>query len=101
MEKEGILTKSQQLASGLWWKVKERYPFLKQPNLTEWANDIDKLNRVDEYDWQIILLVLKWSQHDDFWRQQIRSGKALRKHFEKLLVAIKEGEVGKSRVYKV
>jgi hypothetical protein len=89
------------LTNRLWFAVHERYPFLKEPKFNDWAEDIDKINRIDGYEWNLIQHVLDWSQDDKFWRMQIRSGANLRKHFEKLLIQIKEKEDSRSRVYKV
>lgn len=66
-------------------EVTERYQFIKaQPE--KWAADIEKLHRIDGHDYQTILAVMNWSQNDDFWKQNIRSGAKLRKHFDDLLV---------------
>lgn len=89
------------LADILWELVHARYPFLKPPKRETWADDIDKINRIDGYDWQTIAAALHWSQDDSFWRQQIRSGANLRKHFEKLLIQITEQQTRKPRVYHV
>lgn len=67
------------------------YPFVKlnEKQLRQWAKDIDKIHRIDGYDWQVIEGVIRWSQDDDFWKQNIRSGAKLRKQFETLLVRVK------------
>lgn len=54
-----------------------------------WAEDIEKLHRIDGYDYKLITAVADWSQQDNFWKQNIRSGATLRKQFTKLLVRIK------------
>lgn len=56
---------------------------------TKWARDIEKLHRIDGYDYKLIQAVLEWSQQDDFWKQNIRSGATLRKQFTQLLIRIK------------
>lgn len=89
------------IAQYLLEEVNIRYPFLKSQCATAWANEIDKLHRLDGYDWSIIKGVAEWSQDDSFWRQQIRSGANLRKHFEKMLVKINESETLRMRVFKV
>lgn len=89
---------SMQLAQGLWLLVQERYPFAQEPNLSQWADDIDKLNRLDNYQTDLIRAVLQWSQKDPFWRQQVRSGSNLRKHFNSMLVRIKEERAGRGGV---
>jgi hypothetical protein len=54
-----------------------------------WAKDIEKIHRIDGYDYKMIEAVLEWSQQDEFWKQNIRSGATLRKQFTQLLVRIK------------
>lgn len=77
-------------AQALWVAIQERYPFTAEPNLGQWADDIDKLQRLDNYKPELIQAVIRWSQQDQFWRQQVRSGANLRKHFVKMLIRIKE-----------
>lgn len=89
------------LATKLTELVRERYPYLSHFNVPEWANDIDKINRIDGFDWDVIEGVLIWSQQDTFWRQQIRSGANLRKHFEKMLVKVHETSQRKGRVHSI
>lgn len=71
--------------------VLENYPFVKltDKQLAKWAKDIDDIHRLDGYDYQLIELVLRWSQDDDFWKQNIRAGHKLRVKFEDLLVRMK------------
>lgn len=89
--------RSMQYAQYLEAAVKSRYPFYKQINLEQWATDIYKITRLDGYQFGLVGAVLKWSQQDPFWRQQIRSGANLRKHFQTLLVRMNE-EQGQRRV---
>lgn len=78
------------------------FPRVKEPDLENWAHDIDKLNKIDKQDTTLIEGIMKWSQTDDFWKQQIRSGSALRKHFEKLYIAGKSKyDTRKGKVYRV
>lgn len=95
------MIEAQNLAEALWREVRQRYPFLKTPKVEKWADDIDKLQRIDGYDWNLIEAVMLWSQQDPFWRQQVRSGANLRKHFEKLLIRIKETSLEAPRVFDV
>jgi hypothetical protein len=62
---------------------------LSEKDYQRWAGDIEKLHRIDGYDYKVITAVLDWSQKDDFWKQNIRSGATLRKQFTSLLVRIK------------
>ena len=55
----------------------------KQPanedTLQRWADDIDKLNRLDKQNWDDIADVLEFSQKDPFWQNNILSGATFRK----------------------
>jgi hypothetical protein len=59
---------------------------VKDPNLDDWAEDIDKIHRIDKQPFELINAAMEWSQSNGFWKRNIRSGAALRKHFEKLVV---------------
>lgn len=75
--------------------VKERYPKIKphtERDLQRWAEAIDKCNRIDGHEWDLISDVLTFSQSDPFWRKNIRSGDTFRKQFESLYAKmIEEG----------
>lgn len=89
------------MAQWLWEQVSARYPYLKEPNLQQWADDIDKLERIDKQPYDHIKIALLFSQQDTFWRQQVRSGANLRKHYEKLLVKAQEAQQTRGGVYSV
>jgi hypothetical protein len=82
------------LAEELAQMVHENYDFATV-DPAHWAPDIEKLHRIDGYDYKLIEAVLKWSQQDSFWKQNIRSGSTLRKQFEKLLIRIKTEQQNK------
>lgn len=71
--------------------IHQNFEFVKPKvgQAEQWATDIDKINRIDGYSWEVIEAVLKWSQEDSFWKQNIRSGSKLRKQFERLLISVK------------
>lgn len=78
------------VAQALWASVQANYPLSNEPNLQQWAEDIDKIERLDKKPRELIVALAKFSQQDDFWRQQVRSGVSLRRHFMKLYVKAKE-----------
>lgn len=80
-------------------KIRENYPFVKQKSreVERWAVDIEKVNRIDGYDWPMVEAVILWSQKNDFWQKNIRSGIKLREKFETLLVQIKSDITPKRR----
>ena len=67
------------------WIIKNK-PDRKIQNGWEdrWAEDIDKMNRIDGRSWEAIAACIDWSQRDDFWRQNILSGENLRKHYDRM-----------------
>jgi hypothetical protein len=84
-----VNTEAIEIAMALRTMVLENYPHLERStDALKWAEDIDKMHRLDQISWQNIEGVMRWSQEDDFWKQQIRSGSNLRKHYDKMLVRI-------------
>jgi len=53
-------------------------------NIRQWAEDIDKLNRLDGQSWESIKEVMEWSQKDPFWSVNILSGRKLREKWNTL-----------------
>ena len=78
------------IANSLRKNVREKFDFVKITNkdVTRWAEDIAKINRIDGYKWTEIAWVVEWVHQNHFWSQQIRSGFKLRKQFEELKVQI-------------
>lgn len=80
--------------------IKKNFPQLKEPeekDLQRWAADFDKCHRIDEYSWDSIADVLKFSQQSQFWRKNIRSGAKFREKFERLMIDMEDGNNGKRR----
>lgn len=79
------------IANELADKILENYSFKKitEKHINTWSDDIEKLNRLDGYEYDLIRATMIWSQQDDFWKQNIQSGSKLRDKFETLLVRIK------------
>lgn len=92
---------SMRLATDLLASVKNNYPFTPQPNLEQWAHDIECLVRLDNYDRRVVEGALQFSQYDEFWRQQVRSGANLRKHFVAICVKAKEYQAKHGQTIKV
>jgi hypothetical protein len=55
-----------------------------EKQLQSWCAEFDKINRLDKKSWRLIGEVLEFSQEDEFWRQNILSGKKFREQFTKL-----------------
>lgn len=96
--KKEIPVEATRLASTLQELVMENFDFIKKnpKDVETWAKDIERIHRIDGYDWLIIEAVIRWSQNDDFWKQNIRSGAKLRKKFEDLLIKAKVEHDNKS-----
>ena len=63
------------------------FPKLKPPTeqlLQQWADAIDKLNRIDGFEWEDISDTLRFAMRDDFWQKNILGGQTFRKQFEKI-----------------
>lgn len=60
-------------------------PDKKEATVLKWANDIDKINRLDGRSWQDIRNVAGWVQRDDFEKNNVKSGSKMRKRFSNLL----------------
>ena len=59
-------------------------PKAKKPNFQSWAVHIDRLHRIDKREYSEIESVIRWSQKDTFWLQNILSTEKLRKQFDRL-----------------
>ena len=72
------------------------FPYLKNgkrnSTIQRWANDIEKLLRIDKVDFSEFKKVLQFSQTDTFWKKNILSGEKLRAQYGTLLVQISEKE---------
>jgi hypothetical protein len=69
-------------------EMRKRDPKAKGPTTkkarTEWIQEVERLHRIDGRSWEEIRKAMLWSQGHRFWRTNIRSGTALRRHFERL-----------------
>jgi hypothetical protein len=72
------------LANYFLGKLREDKPDFKQPNMQEWAADMDKLIRIDGRTDDRIKHVIDWCRRDDFWKTNILSPAKLRKQFDQL-----------------
>lgn len=50
-----------------------------------WAEHIEKLHRIDKREYRQIEWMIKWVQHDAFWKQNILSTEKLREKFNDLI----------------
>lgn len=105
-----ITEKDRQLARDMMATVWTNYPYLKPKKqedvaktLLRTADSINKLNRIDGHDYQLIEAVMRWALQDDFWKRNIQSGDKLRKQFATRLMVEVHTKVNKqaSRVLEV
>jgi len=61
-------------------------------SLDKWAQEIERLQRIDGNTWSEIEKIIEWSQRDTFWHKNILSAGTLRKQFARLWAAA--GEAG-------
>lgn len=64
--------------------IRENIPNIKQPDLGKWAEEINRMRRLDKRSVDDVIKVMHWALHDDFWSTNILSPKKLRKHFDRL-----------------
>lgn len=91
-EKINYNEKDVELTNLLFQLIKTNYSFLKDKDESQTKKDceeMNKINRLDGYNYEVIEEVIKWCQQDSFWKQNIRSVGKLREKFEELLVKIK------------
>ncbi len=71
--------------------IQKNFPaWVMRGNKDTWAEDINKLNRIDGYTYEQIEYMIKWVQKDGFWAKNILSGKKLREKFNDLVPKLKE-----------
>lgn len=64
--------------------ILERNPDHKKPDLQKWAVHVDRMLRLDSRKADDIEAVIKWSQADGFWQNNIISTQKLRDKFDQL-----------------
>jgi len=67
-------------------KNRELSPGRKEKTIHRWAEDIDKMIRLEQRGPEEIERIIHWSQEDDFWKGNILSGGKLRKQFDQLVI---------------
>jgi hypothetical protein len=81
------------LANYLFELIKKNNPNHKKPNLQKWADDMDKILRIDKRPAKEVKLVIEFTQKDSFWKSNVLSVTKLRDKYDQL--NIKRLEVGK------
>lgn len=60
--------------------------------IQQWADAIDKVNRIDGRPWPEIAKVMEWCQYDSFWQANILSGAKFREKYPQLLSKVVKEE---------
>ena len=77
--------------------IKSRDAKTKEPNYQKWADEINKIMRIDKRDAEEIEEVIKWCQNDYFWQNNILSTLSLRNKFTQLKLKKDGGNDGSSK----
>lgn len=79
--------KAKEMAELLFSLHKQADPKAKKPNLDSWADDIEKISRLDGRSYDDIEKVIRWVKTPgNFWFANIMSGKKLRLQFSRLYI---------------
>ena len=81
-----------QLAELLYQSILVNDEKFKMPNLYGWAENIDRLIRIDDRSPEEIKNVIMFATSNDFWKSNILSTKKLRDKFGTLVIQMKRGE---------
>lgn len=71
-------------AESMWRAIARVAPKTKPPDLDSWAEEIRKLNELDNVSMADIERVFQWANQDPFWSKNILSPAKLRKQFGQL-----------------
>jgi len=66
----------------------------REKKIIGWAEDIDKLIRIDHQEFSIIEEVIIWTTQDSFWAANIQSGRKLRQKWDTLTTKMKHNDNG-------
>ncbi len=88
-EKKEVSLEATEAANKLWENVLKIHPKHKPPQLGCWAEELEKMKRLDKRTWEDINAIIDFaSQPTNFWGQNgvIQSPESLRKHFDKIYI---------------
>jgi DNA-binding transcriptional regulator YhcF (GntR family) len=77
--------------------ILERKPDFKKPNLQSWSKHIDRMVRLDKRTPERIEAVIRWSQKEPFWQNNILSAEKLRDKFDQLELKMGTSGYGETR----
>jgi len=92
IEKIPFSLKDKELTELLYSLVKQNYSFLKDKSEIQLQSDyieMNRLHKIDGFNYEQISWIIKWATQDDFWKQNIRCVSKLRKQFKSLIIKAK------------
>lgn len=79
-------------AAWIFERVKITNPTQRQPNWTEWANDVRLIRQIDGFTHKEICKLFKRANQDSFWRSNILCPSKLREKWDTLTAKFQTGE---------
>ncbi len=80
--------------------IRQRKSNLRKPNIQKWSVHIDRLIRLDKRSPPQIEAVIRWSQADDFWQNNILSTEKLRTQIDRLELQMQQKPKPKAKTPK-
>ena len=90
-------TDQMRLAHYLFKYIKRNIPNKKEPNFRKWAEDFDRLLRIDKRPLDEVKDIIAWCQRDPFWMTNILSPGKLRKKYDELWLKKKNEKLPKNK----
>lgn len=95
-----IAPEALRLSSFFFELIVELDPKAKKPNMNKWAQELERMHRIDNRTWDEIRSLIKFAHEDEFWQSNIMSPKKLRVHQTRLIAQMaksKESPASKSK----
>lgn len=80
------------LSSLLFEKISENDPRFKKPNLDTWAQEIDRMIRIDKRTPEEIEALICFATSDEFWQTNVLSPQKLRKQASRLFLQMRKAK---------
>ena len=84
MQDKGLMEKEMELALFFVEQIRLNMPKFKEPKILHWVKQIEKIHRIDRYDYAEIRSMIVFAQNHNFWWKNILSPEKLRKQWERL-----------------
>lgn len=95
-ERRRVTDQDRRLAELFVEQIKQNIPQFKEPNIEQWAGELNKIVRIDGRTYEQVEWLIKWAQKDSFWQANILSPAKLRKQFDRLVIEVKRVAAKKS-----